>query len=132
MINYLLKINGFGGKILLLLIQIYLLSSSDGFESRLVIDSTLTRHFLADSYSILLDESRLGLDQVRLFKTGLAWTQPITTTDGSKSRLGIYLTLTLHFLADTYSILLDKSRLGLDRAQLFKTLTGSDSTHHYY
>ena len=93
-------------------------NSSDGSESRLGIDSTLTRHFLADSYSI-------GLDFLRL---GLARTQPITTTDGSKSRLGIDSTLTRHFLADSYSILLEESRLGLDRAWLFKTRTRSDST----
>ena len=57
-------------------------------------------------------------------------------SDGSKSRLGIDSTLTRHFLADSYSILLDESRLGLDRARLFKTRTRSDSTfsgstHHY-
>ena len=39
--------------------------SSDGSESRLGIDSTLARHFLADSDSILLGESRLGLDPTR-------------------------------------------------------------------
>ena len=54
--------------------------SSDGSESRLGIDSTLTRHFLADSYSILLEESRLGLDFSRL---GLARTQKGLTSDGS-------------------------------------------------
>ena len=48
-------------------------------------------------------------------------------SDGSKSRLGIDSTLTLHFLADSYSILLEESRLGLDQACLFKTQTGSDS-----
>ena len=54
--------------------------NSDGSESRLGIDLTLTRHFLADSYSILLDESRLGLDRARLFKTRtrLFPTRPIT------------------------------------------------------
>ena len=49
------------------------------------------------------------------------------TSDGSESRLGIDSTLTRHFLADSYSILLEESRLGLDRARLFKTRTGSDS-----
>ena len=39
--------------------------TSDGSESRLGIDSTLARHFLADSDSILLGESRLGLDPTR-------------------------------------------------------------------
>ena len=53
--------------------------------------------------------------------------QVITNSDGSESRLGIDSTLTRHFLADSYSILLEESRLGLDRAQLFKTQTGSDS-----
>ena len=56
----------------------------------------------------------------------------IMVSDGSESRLGIDSTLTRHFLADSYSILQDESRLGLDRARLLKTPTGSDSTHHYY
>ena len=46
-------------------------------------------------------------------------------------------TLTRHFLANLYSIFLEASRLGLDRAWLLKTRTRSDSTfsdstHHYY
>ena len=62
----------------------------------------------------------IGLKFLRL---GLARTQPLTTTDGSKSRLGIDSTLTWHFLADLYSILLDESRHRLNRARLFKTRT---------
>ena len=57
-------------------------------------------------------------------------------SDGSESSLGIDSTLTRHFLAYSYSILLEESRHGLDRARLLKTRTGSDptfsgSTHHY-
>ena len=51
----------------------------------------------------------------------------VPNSDGSESRLGIELTLTRHFLADSYSILLEESRLGLNRARLFKTQTGSGS-----
>ena len=58
--------------------------ASDGSESRLGIDSTLTRHFLADSYSILLEESRLGLDRARLFKTRTGSDSKGLTSDGSK------------------------------------------------
>ena len=53
-------------------------------------------------------------------------------SDGSESRLGINSTLTRHFFADSYSILLDESSLRLDWARLFKTQTVSDPTHHYY
>ena len=104
-----------------------LVLSCDGSESRLGIDSTLTRHFLANSYSILLEESRLGLDRAQLFKTRTGSDSKGLTSDGSKWRLGIDLTLAWHFLADSYSIFLEKSRLGLDRARFFKTRTGSDS-----
>ena len=80
-------------------------------------------------YKTSQDSDSIELDFLRL---ELARTQSITTTDRSKSRLGIDSTLTWHFLADSYSILLDESRLGLNRARLFKTRTGLDSTHHYY
>ena len=110
---------------------------SDGSESRLGIDLTLTWHFLADSYSILLEESRLGLDRARLFKTRTGSDSKGLTSDGSKWRLGIDSTLAWHFLADSYSIFLEESRLRLDWARLLKTRTHSDSTffgstHHYY
>ena len=99
---------------------------SDGSESRLGIDST--RHFLADSYSILLCESRLGLNQARLFKTR-------TGSDSIHHYYWWVQVKTQHRL-NSYSILLDKSRLGLNWAQLFRTRTCSDSifsdsTHHY-
>ena len=52
--------------------RIWAVQRASGFDSQKApvqvtggptsINSTLTRHFLADSYSILLDESRLGLD----------------------------------------------------------------------
>ena len=54
---------------------------SDGSELRLSIDSTLTQHFLADSYMILLEESRLGLD---FFKTRTGSNSKGLTSDGSK------------------------------------------------
>ena len=57
---------------------------SDGSESRLGIDLTLTRHFLADSYMILLEESRLGLNWARLFKTQTCSDSKGLTSDGSK------------------------------------------------
>ena len=60
-----------------------LMEDSDGSESRLGIDSTLTRHFLADSYSILLEESRLGLDWARIFKTRTGSDSKGLTSDGS-------------------------------------------------
>ena len=59
-------------------------STSDGSESRLGFDSTLTWHFLADSYSILLEESRLRLDRARLFKTRTGSDSKGLTSDGSK------------------------------------------------
>ena len=74
-------------------------------------------------------KNQINLIEVRYYLK--IFEQPISknifVSDGSESRLGINLTLTRHFLADSYSILLEESRLGLDRARLFKTRTGSDS-----
>ena len=61
-----------------------LVGFSAGSESRLSIDSTLTWHFLADSYLILLEESRLRLDWARLFKTQTGSDSKGLTSDGSK------------------------------------------------
>ena len=50
------------------------MATSDGSESRHGIESAaLTRHFLDDSYSILLDESRLGVGRVSFSAIGLGF-----------------------------------------------------------
>ena len=102
--------------------------TSDGSKWRLGIDSTLAWHFLADSYSIFLEESRLGLDWAWLFKTQTGSDSKGLTSEGSKWRIGIDSTLARQFLADSYSIFLEESRLELDRARLLKARTCSDST----
>ena len=73
---------------------------------------------VSPNYYVILHFYKDSLQNMALF---------IANSDGSESRLGIVLTLTWHFLADSYSILLEESRLGLDQARLFKTRTGSDS-----
>ena len=60
-----------------------LVGFSDGPESKLSFDSTLTWHFLVDSYSILLEESRHGLDWAQLFKTQTGSDSNGLTSDGS-------------------------------------------------
>ena len=88
-------------------------------ESRLGIDSTLTRHFLADSYTILLEESGLGL--ARTQKVSLVM-GPSEDSASTRLWLGIFWPTRTRFFwksQDSDSIGLDFLRLGLARTRLF-------------